>query len=413
MFVKRSVFLFLFFSFSCVQPQDDEKHRIVLFRSIGHRLLLASGDSTSRILPIQKTNPATYQIRFENSFEIMPDSLANITIDNLKSTNPQNQYRVSVFTCQKNEMVYGFEWSPKSTKDLTCLGRGLPENCYIVEIEVLTKGVNPNILWGALVASIILLLFFVVFFIKNERNVVVSTEKVGAFQKVGAFKYFQQTGILILEVQKTRQKLSIDSLNLVINSIDIVPEDLKNHNSIRADFNFVLKILSIESKDEKAKLIICDDDNILDGPFADELLRNHSEDEFLGYSGIKIIKRFLKRNSYQFIENNNSDKLEVDILQGYAGFIFDRLMISDNFLEFYDNLAYQFKSNPSSFTKALFLNDDVTLSLYMKSKMFVTHQFGNEFFNTGHIKSLSQSKIDALHQNNIFVNHLDMCYSFY
>ena len=202
MFGKRFVFLFLFFSFSCVQPQDDEKHRIVLFRSIGHRLLLASADSTSRILPIQKTNPATYQIRFENRFEIMPDSLANITIDNLKSTNPQNQYRVSVFTCQKNEMVYGFEWSPKSTKDLTCLGRGLPENCYIVEIEVLTKGVNPNILWGALVASIILLLFFVVFFIKNERNVVVSTAKVGAFQKVGAFKYFQQTGILILEVQK-------------------------------------------------------------------------------------------------------------------------------------------------------------------------------------------------------------------
>jgi hypothetical protein len=162
-------------------------------------------------------------------------------------------------------------------------------------------------------------------------------------------------------------------------------------------------------EDEKAKLIICDDDNILDGPFADELLRNHSEYEFLGYSGIKIIKRFLKRNSYQFIEKNNSDKLEVDILQGYAGFIFDRLMISDNFLEFYDNLAYQFKSNPTSLTKALFLNDDVTLSLYMKSKMFVTHQFGNEFFNTGHIKSLSQSKIDALHQNNIFGSNFASC----
>ncbi len=162
-------------------------------------------------------------------------------------------------------------------------------------------------------------------------------------------------------------------------------------------------------EDEKAKLIICDDDNILDGPFADELLRNHSEDEFLGYSGIKIIKRFLKRNSYQFIENANSNKTAVDILQGYAGFIFDRLMISDNFLEFYDNLAYQFKSNPSSLTKALFLNDDVTLSLYMKSKMFIIHQFGNEFFNASFIKSLSQSKIDALHQNNIFGSNFASC----
>jgi hypothetical protein len=159
-------------------------------------------------------------------------------------------------------------------------------------------------------------------------------------------------------------------------------------------------------KDEKAKLIICDDDNILDGPFADELLKNHSEKEFLGYSGIKITKRLLKRNSYQFIENNNSDKLAVDILQGYAGFIFDRLMISNNFLEFYDNLAYQFKNNPSSFTRALFLNDDVTLSLYMKSKMFVIHQFGNELFSANDVKSLAHSKIDALHQNIFFGSNL-------
>jgi hypothetical protein len=202
MFGKRFVFFLLFFNFSCAQPQDDEKHRIVLFRSIGHRLFLASADSTSRILPIQKTNPATYQIRFENSFEIMPDSLANITIDNLKSTNPQNQYRVSVFTCQKSEMVYGFEWSPTSTEDVTCLGRRLPENCYVVEIEVLTSGINPNILWGALVAVLFLLLFFGVFFIKNEKTTDVATEKGGEFQKIGAFNYFQQSGIIILEFQK-------------------------------------------------------------------------------------------------------------------------------------------------------------------------------------------------------------------
>lgn len=162
-------------------------------------------------------------------------------------------------------------------------------------------------------------------------------------------------------------------------------------------------------QDEKAKLIICDDDNILDGPFADELLKNHNEKEFLGYSGIKVIKRFLRRNSYQFIENTNSNKIAVDILQGYAGFIFDRSIISRNFLEFYERLAYQFKNNPSSLTKALFLNDDVTLSLYMKSKKISIHQFGNEIFNTNHIKLLSQSKIDALHQNIFFGSNFSSC----
>lgn len=199
---KTLLFLLLFLGFSCNQTQDDEKHRIVLFRTIGHQLLLASGDSTSRIMPIQKTKNGIYQIRFENSFEIMPDSLANITIKTLRNSNPQNQYRVSVFTCQKTQMVYGFEWSPKSTEDVTCLGRGLPENCYIVEIEVLTSGINPNILWGVVVTLLVLLLFYVVFFRKNKKEETVSTENAGDFQKLGAFNYFQQTGVLVLEFQK-------------------------------------------------------------------------------------------------------------------------------------------------------------------------------------------------------------------
>ena len=201
MFGKRFVFLFLFFSFSCAQSQDDEKHRIVLFRTIGHRLLLASGDSTSRIMPIQKTSTRTYQIRFENSFEIMPDSLANITIENLKSTNPENQYRVSVFTCQKPQMVYGFEWSPKSTEDITCLGRKLPDNCYIVEIEVVESRINPNILWAIAVLFLLGIIFFVVFK-KEKKKAAIEVENGGDFQKVGAFNYFQQSGLLVLEYQK-------------------------------------------------------------------------------------------------------------------------------------------------------------------------------------------------------------------
>lgn len=99
-------------------------------------------------------------------------------------------------------MVYGFEWSPKSTEEVTCLGRGLPENCYIVEIEVLQSGINPNMLWGALVALLVLLLFYVVFFRKNKKDETISTENAGDFQKLGAFNYFQQTGVLVLEFQK-------------------------------------------------------------------------------------------------------------------------------------------------------------------------------------------------------------------
>lgn len=198
---KRFVFLFVLLGFSCAQPQDDEKHRIVLFRTIGHRLLLASGDSTSRIMPIQKTTAGTYQIRFENSFEIMPDSLASIAIENLKDTNPENQYRVSVFTCQKTEMVYAFEWSPKSSNDVTCLGRKLPNNCYIVEVEVLKSTLNPNVLWAIAVLILLGIIFYIIFK-KENKKAGIEEEVNGDFQKIGAFNYFQQPGLLVLEYQK-------------------------------------------------------------------------------------------------------------------------------------------------------------------------------------------------------------------
>jgi hypothetical protein len=200
--VKSIVFLILVLGLSCAPSPDDEKHRIVLFRTIGHQLLRASGDSTSRIMPIQKTSTSIYQIRFENSLEIMPDSLADITIKTLKNSNPQNQYRVSVFNCQKTEMVYGFEWSLKSTESVTCLGRGLPENCYIVEIEVLQSGINPNLLWGLVVAVLICAIVFVIFLKKKPTSDDTQTPIPGDFQKVGAFNYFQQTGVLVLERQK-------------------------------------------------------------------------------------------------------------------------------------------------------------------------------------------------------------------
>jgi DNA-binding winged helix-turn-helix (wHTH) protein len=198
MLSKTLLYIFIVLGVSCSQPLDDEKHRIVLFRTIGHRLLLASGDSTSRILPIEKSASGLYQIRFENSFEIMPDSLVSITIENLKTANPENQYRVSVFTCNNPKMVYGFEWGLKSTEDVTCVGRKLPNNCYVVEIEVLKYGLNPNVIWSIAFIVLLGILFYVIF----RKNKPKSEENSGDFLKVGAFNYFQQPGLLVLELQK-------------------------------------------------------------------------------------------------------------------------------------------------------------------------------------------------------------------
>ena len=65
-----------------------------------------------------------------------------------------------------------------------------------------------------------------------------------------------QGGVVNIVVQKTKQKMNIESLNLIINTIDIIPDDLKNHNSVNVDFNFILKVISLVNQEEKAKLIL-------------------------------------------------------------------------------------------------------------------------------------------------------------
>src|SRR5215813_3531885 len=57
----------------------DIARREVLIRRIGHEILLQSGDSTSRVLPVKKIAENEYQIRFENDLTFQPDSLVNTT----------------------------------------------------------------------------------------------------------------------------------------------------------------------------------------------------------------------------------------------------------------------------------------------------------------------------------------------
>ena len=65
--------LLLFISIICVafsmtgNDDFDFARREVLLRRIGHEILLQSGDSTSRILPVKKIDENEYQISFENA----------------------------------------------------------------------------------------------------------------------------------------------------------------------------------------------------------------------------------------------------------------------------------------------------------------------------------------------------------
>jgi hypothetical protein len=121
----------------------DIARREVLLRRIGHELLLQSGDSTSRVLPVEKIAENEYQIRFENELTFQPDSLVNTTQRLLTKDPLARDYVVNVLNCGNAGVAYGYAIS-KNTKDdiVPCKGRKQPRACYMINIKFKPTGIN-------------------------------------------------------------------------------------------------------------------------------------------------------------------------------------------------------------------------------------------------------------------------------
>jgi DNA-binding winged helix-turn-helix (wHTH) protein len=121
----------------------DIARREVLLRKIGHEILLQSGDSTSRVLPVKKIAENEYQIRFENELTFQTDSLVNTTQRLLAKDPFSRDYVVNVLNCGNSSVAYGFAIS-KNKKDaiVACIGRRQPVACYVINIKFQPNGIT-------------------------------------------------------------------------------------------------------------------------------------------------------------------------------------------------------------------------------------------------------------------------------
>ncbi|WP_084498203.1 winged helix-turn-helix domain-containing protein [Pedobacter sp. V48] len=121
----------------------DIARREVLLRRIGHEILLQSGDSTSRVLPVKKIAENEYQIKFENDLTFQPDSLVN-TIQRLLARDPlARDYVVNVMNCSDASVAYGYAISKNKKDDIVaCIGRRQPKACYMINIKFKPTGIN-------------------------------------------------------------------------------------------------------------------------------------------------------------------------------------------------------------------------------------------------------------------------------
>lgn len=168
---RKALFLvlplfFIAVSFMAIETNSgagfERSKREVLLRRIGHELLLQSGDTTSRVLPIVKINENEYQIRFENELTFQTASLVSITKSILiKDPNAQD-YIVNVLNCANSSVVYAFAISKNQKDDIvSCIGRRQPKACYVISIqfnETQTIGSRYAYFFGGL-ALMVLLVF--------------------------------------------------------------------------------------------------------------------------------------------------------------------------------------------------------------------------------------------------------------
>lgn len=142
-------------AFSSTGSDDfDSARREILLRRIGHELLIQSGDSTSRVLPVKKIVENEYQISFENELTFQPVVLVNTTQRLLSKDPLANDYVVTVLNCDNPSVTYGYAVSKNKRDDIvTCLGRKQPVACYLINIKFKPTGfttVKKRYLLGSL-----------------------------------------------------------------------------------------------------------------------------------------------------------------------------------------------------------------------------------------------------------------------
>jgi DNA-binding winged helix-turn-helix (wHTH) protein len=184
-----------------MEDSDDFNisRREVLLRRIGHELLLQSGDSISRVLPVKKIAENEYQIRFENDFTFQPNFLVNTTRRLLAQDPLARDYVVNVLNCSNGSVAYGYAISENRKDDIiTCIGRKQPRACYMINVKFKTLGIN--------------------------------TAKSGYF--LGGLSFLAFVGFLFLRSAKPRSALPEDVQHTDMITLGSVSFDAQNHKLI-------------------------------------------------------------------------------------------------------------------------------------------------------------------------------------
>jgi len=202
-------------SISNAQESYADKHIQVSLRMIGHQILLSTGDSNSRVLPIVKEKDQ-YRIQFEAEFAFNPDELVNTVNRVMRDTEIAKGYFLEVEECETDEVVYSFEMNDlDSMHIIPCRARGVPKSCYgllftlIEKKEFTTPPDVPNtkkeeqvetsnVPYPLIIGLLTLIGAFFFFLWKRKKSTVIDPNLIA----LGKYRFDQRKAELILEEQR-------------------------------------------------------------------------------------------------------------------------------------------------------------------------------------------------------------------
>jgi hypothetical protein len=187
-------------AFSMAGSDDfDFARREILLRRVGHEILLQSGDSTSRVLPVKMIAKNEYQISFENAFTFEPDSLVHTTLRLLAKDPLASDFVVNVLNCANASVAYGYAISKNKKDDIVaCLGRRQPIACYMINIQFKPTGIitaKNGYLLGSLTA--LALVGFIFLRSVKPRNALPDSQHTGIFT-LGSMSFYAETRKLMI-----------------------------------------------------------------------------------------------------------------------------------------------------------------------------------------------------------------------
>jgi hypothetical protein len=254
-------------AFSFTGTDDFEiARREILIRKVGHELLLQSGDSVSRVLPVNKISDNEFQLSFEREFGFLPDSLVYTTLGLLGKDAGVHDYVVNVLNCGTQKVAYGYAIANKEKETIvSCKGRRLPKACYVISIQfkdALISSKSGYLLGSLPILAFIGLLFFRTAKPKKDVQVI---HDVDQFQLGGILfdaklrKLVMKELTVDLTATESRVlRIFAESPNLVIERNRIQKEIWEDEGVIvgRSLDMFISKLRKKLEMDERVKIVV-------------------------------------------------------------------------------------------------------------------------------------------------------------